>query len=459
MTIYRDRHWTDIEVEGPGRSRRRRVGNHINYRTPGGLILPAQVNVAAQGPPADWVGQWDFRDFSGESALQFAAHDTTDPDNRAMVGLRIDDTPDVWTNYKAMDVVTGIETVSPDSQTREWPGLWANSTLRWTHGVSVIQKEIVLSAAGHPASFRFSAKTSPGSSWEVSDGVLIVRQGGVEKMRTQDAYGKDANGDHIRATLTLDDTWGPGGAYPILRITPNADDMAGAVYPVVIDPTTTISGDSGIDDTILDNSAGDMDDNYGTSQSEVAASIFSSISRIDETLIPAGTITLFEQKSVVSGTRTYDFNVYKIAAANAGWVEGTKNGAIEAGSPCWNYHAYNTVNWAGAAGCSVSGTDFVADASPPNITGTSVPDGTIVTMTYPNAWATDWRDNPGNNAGRTWIYNSGTASFVASVSGTRPGDVTYYEVTYTAPATGQPAYIRWTPTHVAGRNRIFGSRF
>ena len=54
------------------------------------------------------------------------------------------------------------------------------------------------------------------------------------------------------------------------------------------------------------------------------------------------------------------YNLYKITDANGDWVEGTKNNATAGtGEPCWNKKAYNTVDWAGSAGMSTAGTDYV----------------------------------------------------------------------------------------------------
>ena len=57
-----------------------------------------------------------------------------------------------------------------------------------------------------------------------------------------------------------------------------------------------------------------------------------------------------------------NFYVYEIAAANGDWVEGTGNASAQNGSPCWNKKVYNTTDWAGSAGLSTAGTDYVNTA-------------------------------------------------------------------------------------------------
>jgi len=83
--------------------------------------------------------------------------------------------------------------------------------------------------------------------------------------------------------------------------------------------------------------------------------------RFDLSGLPAGatctaaTLKLYALNT--EGSNTY--NLYQVADANGDWVEGTKAAAAETGSPCWNKKAYNTVDWAGSAGMSTAGTDYI----------------------------------------------------------------------------------------------------
>lgn len=55
-------------------------------------------------------------------------------------------------------------------------------------------------------------------------------------------------------------------------------------------------------------------------------------------------------------------SIYEIASANGDWVEGNAKGYAETGSACWNYKAYHAstpTSWAGSAGMSTAGTDYV----------------------------------------------------------------------------------------------------
>lgn len=86
--------------------------------------------------------------------------------------------------------------------------------------------------------------------------------------------------------------------------------------------------------------------------------------------VPAGAIcssaTLTLYQAGAGPSKAFTLTAYAIAAANTGWAEGTKNAATAgAGEPCWNAKAADgaggvTTAWAGSAGLSTAGTDYVA---------------------------------------------------------------------------------------------------
>lgn len=79
--------------------------------------------------------------------------------------------------------------------------------------------------------------------------------------------------------------------------------------------------------------------------------------------IDSVTLTMFQIAEGASNNGAeVDVNLYQIQSANGGWVEGTGSGSAQAGSSSWNYKANATVSWAGSAGLSTSGTDYVASA-------------------------------------------------------------------------------------------------
>ena len=87
--IVRDQHWTDAPRSGL-RQRRRTICNWANYRTPRQPWRAAVPGIAESvGKPPDWSGIYDFARGQQSAALQAFFHDTSDPDNRAMVGVRL----------------------------------------------------------------------------------------------------------------------------------------------------------------------------------------------------------------------------------------------------------------------------------------------------------------------------------------------------------------------------------
>jgi hypothetical protein len=66
-------------------------------------------------------------------------------------------------------------------------------------------------------------------------------------------------------------------------------------------------------------------------------------------------LTLYANNSITTTN-----SVYKISDANGGWVEGTKsNTGAGTGDSCWKQKAYNVADWAGSAGLSTAGTDYI----------------------------------------------------------------------------------------------------
>jgi autotransporter-associated beta strand protein len=68
----------------------------------------------------------------------------------------------------------------------------------------------------------------------------------------------------------------------------------------------------------------------------------------------------------LASASTSTWNINLLREGNAGWVEGTANGAAEAGSPSWNYLSYNTTEWLGGK----SGARLAADVYGPMTTMT-----------------------------------------------------------------------------------------
>jgi len=130
--------------------------------------------------------------------------------------------------------------------------------------------------------------------------------------------------------------------------------------------------------------------------------------------------------------------LYAIAAANGDWVEGTEDGNPQAGSSCWNHKAYDAespTSWAGSAGCSTAGTDYV--------------DTELASALFEDGYA-GWVDMTMNADGRSWLESAfGEASpnglIFVGTSGEGDGPNTeVYSSEYATPATRPKLTVTYT---------------
>lgn len=436
--MKRNHHINDYVIDPfQPKNRRRAIGTYINYKTYNGVFAPVNINITqVQSVPPNWEGQFDFGLSSENAPLRFFAHDTTDPSNRAMIGMNIDQESNTWVNIKATNIDNNVST-QYDSNSVWWPNLWTNSKLKFIHCGHFVQKEIELSAPGHPSQFDFLMRIRSDMLFDLTDNKISLSNDlGIPKIFTKSPYGWDSNGNYIRCKLEFVQKEGPGNIYRRIRLTPHPDDLATATYPVTLDPTVTLPYTSVDDTQILNISTGTppIDErNYGGSVTvQVRNTPYNGLWRYDESLIPAGNITghRFYSKAT-GGGYTADVSFYKIVAASADWVEGTANGATQEGSTCWKYKKWSATtptNWAG--GGAFSSSDYVADASPPTkTTSWSATNYNSNVITLPTAWATDWRSNPSNNGGIVgiWVADGGVVALSSTEDTT---DQPYFEVDY-----------------------------
>jgi len=108
-------------------------------------------------------------------------------------------------------------------------------------------------------------------------------------------------------------------------------------------------------------------------------------------------------------------NIYRIAAANAAWVEGTGNSTPDlAGTADWSHLSHDDTDWAGSAGLSTAGTDYVA-----TLLGSISFDATVGATYTVNLAASDaalrlsliqeWSGTQANNAGLLFIADTDVA--------------------------------------------------
>lgn len=420
-------HWKEEDL--PSGQVRRTIASCCNYKTTGGIWAATDSKLEGAGAkPAGWpLARWDFQHQIARQPLQVYFGKDVAGGAPALIGVCSDERPSITLVMIPWGVANKAVKPEPTDIAVHWDGLWPNTELWYRSGPGRLDKELRLMTADTPLSFQFALQPSPQAVLSVSADGMDVRDAadGASILRLQPPWGSDASGRDIRCTLRA----GAGVVYrgeslPTVWIDVNSADLVGATYPVFVDPTATISGAGAIDDATMA-SGGSANLNYGARTSLFASSIREAILRITSTSsIPVGTYTAFRLKmrSWFGGGAVIQF--YCVKDANT-WVEGTGDGIVQSGSCCYNYAKYNTQAWAGSAGCSTSGTDYDADASPPSVTMASAGWWTVNLLP---AWLAAWKGGSRVNNGivakasaDTGIYSSDAAS----------GNALYFEIDYT----------------------------
>lgn len=115
------------------------------------------------------------------------------------------------------------------------PDAWANSDLKYTVTPEGVKGDIILKAPGHPSAFQFPVKAT-GCTPQLEGDWLYYYRNGEKVGRAHPPYTVDALGNRGEVALALDgDT---------IALVPDPIWLAGAVYPIVIDPTTTLQPDA-----------------------------------------------------------------------------------------------------------------------------------------------------------------------------------------------------------------------
>ena len=141
-----------------------------------------------------------------------------------------------------------------------------------------------------------------------------------------------------------------------------------AAYPVTIDPDFSVNTGSGGDTTLNTAIPTSSRGSSTTIQVSTGATQRKGLIRFDLSSIAAGSITTAAALKLTSGgiyVATVSYNIYKISDANGDWIEGTSSSTpAPSGEPCWNAKVADgsagvTTAWAGSAGLSTAGTDFI----------------------------------------------------------------------------------------------------
>ena len=426
-------HWKEEDL--PNGHVRRTIASCCNYKTPGGIWAATDSKLEGAGAkPVDWpLARWDFQHQVARQPLQVYFGKDVAGGAPALIGVCSDERPSISLVMIPWGVTNKAVKPEPTEIAVHWDGLWPNTELWYRSGPGRLDKELRLMTADTPLSFQFALQPSAQAVLSVSADGVGVRDiaDGASVLRLQPPWGRDANGVDVRCTLRA----GSGVVYrgetlPTVWIDVNSADLVGATYPVIIDPTTTITGSSAIEDAWIPSNSSDR--NYGSSGILIYYGIGVSnyldrgLMRFSAALIPSGTLNAFRLSvKSYSNANPAPVNVYRVADANT-WVEGTQNGATETGSCCWTHAKYDTQPWAGSVGCSTSGTDYDADASPPSIT---IVPGTRQNFNLRTAWLSEWKSGARINNGIILISTSYYPRLYSSDQAS-PNNA-YFEIDYT----------------------------
>mgnify|MGYP000944208158 FL=1 len=170
------------------------------------------------------------------------------------------------------------------------------------------------------------------------------------------------------------------------------------------------------------------------------------IIRFDLSSIPASAVcsaaTLkITNSSNISGNTP--ISIYKISDANGDWIEGTKAAIVGAGMPCWSYKAYDTDAWAGSAGLSTAGTDYVNTV----LASTTLTNGTAANTQNEISFNSDglaviqsWFGDATNNGFVLFTTNANSNGFHSKQS-TTAGYRPILSITYTEAVSGVPKHF------------------
>lgn len=461
MTTLRTQHTTDMDLGGG--QRRRTIANWSNYQTPEGVWAASGHTIKAAsgetflGRPLEWLIE--------DQPLQWFVGDAAGVGGRPWYGVR-----------KSNDLDTGIVTfVETGNATTGYTVDKPSRSATWTNVLDDL--DMVLTLRGHAIDREFIFKSATAGDGSNGDRVwlgfvlpenwtlevlnsatpgnrfVIKRPNGNAVLRSRPAEAADDNGASVPCTFiqpaTPTDTLGGVTYWRVQK----RIDPTGAALPIRAGDTVEISGTTDIEDaTLIDQTP---DTNYG-SLNRVQFGLYGAIGsstlrravfRINESSIPAGAITGFTLEctrlaEATGGVNAANAVAHRILPAND-WVEGTATAAVQTGSVCWNYAKYATQSWAGSGGCSTSGTDYEADASPPTTYYPGYPSGPDVafSFTLDPAWCEGWRDADYANEGFVLfseVIASSNAYMFQMYSSENATNPLTFEIEY---STGAPNYF------------------
>ncbi len=442
MSIVRAQHWTDMP-KGNNRVTRqiRNWANVQRCKLDGSIETDWAASAPDAAPiggmPDSWVGtDADFDIVSWKSPLQIAVKTRSDKPNWF---IRRADKPRSRMRFFLPDATPAAAQVDRPNRRVTWPGFQLDLQ---PHAAV---KTFILKDASAPTSYRIAFLIPDGYTYSVKNNVLrVFDPDGVCDFQSKPPWAEDSSTvypsidgrkpircklDEEGELLLSEDTW------IVLRLSINQEDLDGAIWPVMCDPTVEIGGTTDVEDNFIWGRSGIQNYNFGIRDPMFLGFFLgtgTALIRIANiSSIPSGTITGFRLFLNVTTGGTVTTAAYFITDAND-WVEGTTEDEIEVGASCYNYAKYDTQSWAGLVGCRQSGVDFDTDPNPPEhdiVFGFN-------TFVLDPSWPPLWRDSIRAPNGVRFFRLSGDAFFNFRSTEALSNPL-YFEIDYDIPTGGQ----------------------
>jgi len=181
----------------------------------------------------DFDGRWEYDDTTDPQGNRFGYKVkksdaqlrifTQNPNKKWM---RIGFAPGVFVQYSLPNVEPSYsENISLFADS------WVNADMRLAASPEGVKNDIILKAPGHPANFSFPVSLT-GCTAQAEGNALIYYRDGVPIGRVPAPWMEDVDGDRGEVALGYDGQ--------SIIFTPDAEWLARAKYPVIVDPTTEL---------------------------------------------------------------------------------------------------------------------------------------------------------------------------------------------------------------------------
>lgn len=452
------------------------IRNYSGYRPPSvgdiSSLLPFRAAVhgfvdAPLGRPPWWseaatyefAGGWQSAQAALEVRIDRGATSAS-PNKGALVGWRLSERPNCWSNKMTVGGVAGI-LPTIDGNVTTWDGLYGPDTrLDVISGPASTQT--VSSYPGRPTEWpRFSIRVPNGHTVEFAEDKRTMRYldgAGVEYAHTRPAHGwwgsdvidsaMDNTGGVEIHLVSVDAAKNHTDYLIELRVI--EAEWLGAWGDWHLDPTDVISGATAIDGALVLNNPGLTSWNWGANLfwdigRHGSTSLRRSIVRVVDGSLPAGPVTAASISlwRVADGQSLSSVSLlfYGVKSGNTWGEGGSTGGASSPGECSWDDRA-DPAGWIGSAGCGVLGTDTESTPGatqlvPAHTSGPNVNYNVTLPASFFQTGGNGFLIR-GDNEAVTGKYVRVTSDDYTAI----PAEVPEISLTYTVAATGGHAIAR-----------------